>query len=100
MNAKHHKTVRCAIYARVSTDQGLEQDFNSLDAQYDASQAYIRSQVHAGWTLIRTKYEDGGFSGGNTDGAHGELQKNVADAVVEGIQLGRKQGLELAIKAI
>src|SRR4029078_12388692 len=67
MNAKHRKSVRCAIYARVSTDQGLEQDFNSLDAQYDASQAYIRSQVHAGWALVRTKYEDGGFSGGNTD---------------------------------
>ena len=46
---------------------GLEQDFNSLDAQYDASQAYIRSQAHAGWTLIRAKYDDGGFSGGNTD---------------------------------
>jgi site-specific DNA recombinase len=60
-------TVRCAIYTRVSTDQGLEQDFNSLDAQYDAAQAYIRSQAHAGWTLLRTKYDDGGFSGGNTD---------------------------------
>ena len=62
--AKH---VRCAIYTRVSTDQGLEQDFNSLDAQYDACQAYIRSQAHAGWTLLRVKYDDGGFSGGNTD---------------------------------
>ena len=61
------KTVRCAIYTRVSTDQGLEQDFNSLDAQYEASQAYIRSQAHAGWTLLRAKYDDGGFSGGNTD---------------------------------
>ena len=61
------KPVRCAIYTRVSTDQGLEQDFNSLDAQYDASQAYIRSQAHAGWTLLRAKYDDGGFSGGNTD---------------------------------
>jgi len=61
------KSVRCAIYTRVSTDQGLEQDFNSLDAQYDASQAYIRSQAHAGWTLLRAKYDDGGFSGGNTD---------------------------------
>ena len=61
------KTVRCAIYTRVSTDQGLEQDFNSLDAQYDASQAYIRSQAHAGWTLLRAKYDDGGFSGGNTE---------------------------------
>ena len=61
------KPVHCAIYTRVSTDQGLEQDFNSLDAQYDASQAYIRSQAHAGWTLLRAKYNDGGFSGGNTD---------------------------------
>ncbi len=61
------KPVRCAIYTRVSTDQGLEQDFNSLDAQYDASQSYIRSQAHAGWTLVRGKYDDGGFSGGNTD---------------------------------
>src|ERR1700685_1967362 len=61
------KGVRCAIYTRVSTDQGLEQDFNSLDAQYDASQSYIRSQAHAGWTLLRAKYDDGGFSGGNTD---------------------------------
>jgi DNA invertase Pin-like site-specific DNA recombinase len=45
----------------------LEQGFNSLDAQYDASQAYIRSQAHAGWALLRAKYDDGGFSGGNTD---------------------------------
>src|SRR5215211_2973817 len=67
MNARSAKVVRCAIYTRVSTDQGLEQDFNSLDAQYDASQAYVRSQAHAGWTLIRAKYDDGGFSGGNTD---------------------------------
>src|SRR5688572_29571018 len=67
MNSRGPKQVRCAIYTRVSTDQGLEQDFNSLDAQYDASQAYIRSQAHAGWTLIRFKYDDGGFSGGNTD---------------------------------
>jgi len=67
MKAASAKTVRCAIYTRVSTDQGLEQDFNSLDAQYDASQAYIRSQAQAGWTLLRVKYDDGGFSGGNTD---------------------------------
>ena len=59
--------VRCAIYTRVSTDQGLEQDVNSLDAQDEASQAYIRSQAHAGWTLLRGKYDDGGFSAGHTD---------------------------------
>ena len=64
---KATKPVRCAIYTRVSTDQGLEQDFNSLDAQYDASQAYIRSQAHAGWTLVRSHYDDGGYSGGSTE---------------------------------
>jgi DNA invertase Pin-like site-specific DNA recombinase len=67
MTAKPARTVRCAIYTRVSTDQRLEQDFNSLDAQDESSQAYIRSQAHAGWTLLRAKYDDGGFSGGNTD---------------------------------
>src|ERR1700756_3265049 len=77
MNARSTKVVRCAIYTRVSTDQGLEQDFNSLDAQYDASQAYIRSQTHAGWTLLRAKYDDGGFSGGNTD--RPALQRLLAD---------------------
>jgi site-specific DNA recombinase len=59
--------VRCAIYTRVSTDQGLDQDFNSLDAQYEASSAYIKSQVHAGWTLTQSRYDDGGYSGGSTD---------------------------------
>ena len=67
MNARSAKVVRCAIYTRVSTDQGLEQDFNSLDAQYEASQAYIRSQAHGGWALLRGKYDDGGFSGGTTE---------------------------------
>lgn len=67
MKAVSGKSVRCAIYTRVSTDQGLDQDFNSLDAQCEASQAYIKSQAHAGWTLLKTKYDDGGFSGGNTD---------------------------------
>jgi site-specific DNA recombinase len=67
MTTKKPQTVRCAIYTRVSTDQGLDQEFNSLDAQYEASRAYIRSQAHAGWTQIRARYDDGGFSGGNTD---------------------------------
>ena len=53
MTSKTVKPLRCAIYTRVSTEAGLEQDFNSLDAQYDAAQAYIRSQAHAGWTLTR-----------------------------------------------
>jgi len=61
------KNVRCAIYTRVSTDQGLEQDFNSLDAQYEASRAYVRSQAHAAWSLARARYDDGGFSGGSME---------------------------------
>lgn len=71
------KPVRCAIYTRVSTDAGLEQDFNSLDAQRDASEAYIRSQAHAAWTLIRSQYNDGGYSGGSTD--RPALQRLLAD---------------------
>jgi site-specific DNA recombinase len=67
MTAAAGRSVRCAIYTRVSTESGLDQDFNSLDAQYDAAQAYIRSQAHAGWILVRTRYDDGGFSGGSTD---------------------------------
>ena len=67
MTAGARRSVRCAIYTRVSTEAGLDQDFNSLDAQYDASQAYIRSQAHAGWAMVRSKYDDGGFSGGNTE---------------------------------
>src|SRR5256885_17227135 len=61
------KPVRCAIYTRVSTEHGLDQEFNSLDAQYDAASAYIQSQGHAGWTLIRSRYDDGGYSGVSTD---------------------------------
>ena len=61
------RSLRCAIYTRVSTDQGLEQDFNSLDAQREASEAYVKSQAHEGWKQIRNRYDDGGFSGGSMD---------------------------------
>src|SRR4051794_13912087 len=61
------KPLRCAIYTRVSTEHGLEQDFNSLDAQREAAQAYVKSQAHEGWRLIRESFEDGGFSGGTLD---------------------------------
>ena len=61
------KTLRCAVYTRVSTDAGLEQDFNSLDAQREACEAYVKSQTHEGWRLIKTQFDDGGFSGGNMD---------------------------------
>src|SRR3979490_3168429 len=71
------KPVRCAIYTRVSTEQGLDQEFNSLDAQYDAASAYIKSQAHAGWTLIQSRYDDGGYSGGSTD--RPDLQRLLED---------------------
>src|ERR1700728_4418706 len=71
------KAIRCAIYTRVSTDHGLDQEFNSLDAQYDAASAYIKSQAHAGWTLIRSRYDDGGYSGGSTD--RPDLQRLLDD---------------------
>jgi site-specific DNA recombinase len=57
------KTLRCAIYTRVSTEHGLEQEFNSLDNQREAAEAYIKSQAHEGWRGLRERYNDGGFSG-------------------------------------
>src|SRR5881396_2256497 len=71
------KPVRCAIYTRVSTEHGLDQEFNSLDAQYDAASAYIKSQAHAGWALTRSRYDDGGYSGGSTD--RPDLQRLLDD---------------------
>jgi site-specific DNA recombinase len=59
--------LRCAIYTRVSTENGLEQEFNSLDNQREASEAYIRNQAHEGWKVIRDRYDDGGFSGDSID---------------------------------
>jgi len=77
MKAPVAKPVRCAIYTRVSTEHGLDQEFNSLDAQYEAASAYIKSQAHAGWTLIRSRYDDGGYSGGSTE--RPDLQKLLND---------------------
>jgi site-specific DNA recombinase len=77
MKAASIKPVRCAIYTRVSTEHGLDQEFNSLDAQYEAASAYIKSQAHAGWTLIRSRYDDGGYSGGSTE--RPDLQRLLAD---------------------
>jgi site-specific DNA recombinase len=77
MKAPPVKSVRCAIYTRVSTEHGLDQEFNSLDAQYEAASAYIKSQAHAGWTLTRSRYDDGGYSGGSTD--RPDLQKLLDD---------------------
>jgi len=61
------KAIRCAIYTRKSSEEGLEQDFNSLDAQREACESYIKSQQHEGWVLIDKHYNDGGFSGGTLE---------------------------------
>jgi site-specific DNA recombinase len=61
------KPVRCAIYTRKSTEEGLNQEFNSLDAQRESAEAYILSQKHDGWTLVPTQYSDGGYTGANIE---------------------------------
>src|SRR3954453_12272766 len=61
------KIFRCAIYTRKSSEEGLEQDFNSLQAQRESCEAYIKSQKHEGWAALPSVYDDGGFSGGSMD---------------------------------
>ncbi|MBC7603673.1 MAG: recombinase family protein [Ramlibacter sp.] len=74
--------VRCAIYTRKSSDEGLEQEFNSLDAQYDSCKAYILSQKHEGWSVTRERYDDGGFSGGS-------MERPGLKALLADIQAGK-----------
>ncbi len=71
------KSVRCAIYTRKSSEEGLEQDFNSLDAQREACAAYVASQKGEGWTLVKGRYDDGGISGGTL--ARPGLERLLAD---------------------
>ena len=71
------KTFRCAIYTRKSTEHGLELEFNSLDAQRDACEAYIKSQASLGWKVLPQQYDDPAFSGGNLD--RPALKKLLAD---------------------
>src|SRR5262245_65708048 len=71
------KLMRCAVYTRKSSEEGLEQEFNSLDAQREAREAYVRSQAGEGWALVAERYDDGGYTGGNTD--RPGLQRLLAD---------------------
>jgi site-specific DNA recombinase len=73
--------VRCAVYTRKSTEEGLEQEFNSLDAQRESAQAFIASQQHEGWTCLPERYDDGGFTGGNME--RPALRRLLAD-IAEG----------------
>jgi DNA invertase Pin-like site-specific DNA recombinase len=75
---------RCAVYARKSSDEGLEQDYNSLDAQREACQAFIKSQAGEGWRLLKTAYDDGGFSGGTMERpALQRLLTNIREGLVD-----------------
>ncbi len=69
--------IRCAIYTRKSTEEGLDQDFNSLDAQHEACAAYVASQRHEGWRLKPDRYDDGGVSGGTLE--RPAVQRLLAD---------------------
>lgn len=82
MTVTEKKTLRCAIYTRKSSEEGLEQDFNSLDAQREACETYIKSQQHEGWTLVEKQYNDGGFSGGT-------LERPALKELLNDIEAGR-----------
>jgi DNA invertase Pin-like site-specific DNA recombinase len=78
---------RCAVYTRKSTDEGLEKEFNTLDAQREACEAYIASQRAEGWTLVHDRYDDGGFSGGSLDRPAlkrllADIERGLVDVVV------------------
>ena len=74
---KTRPVVRCAIYTRKSTEEGLDQEFNTLDAQRESGEAYIKSQTHEGWRCLAEHYDDGGFSGGTME--RPALQRLLAD---------------------
>src|SRR3977135_3801183 len=81
------KAFRCAIYTRKSSEEGLEQDFNSLHAQRESCDAYIKSQRHEGWVPLPALYDDGGFSGGSTERPAlkrllADIQSHLIDVVV------------------
>ena len=83
--SERSKQIRCAIYTRKSSEEGLEQNFNSLDAQREACSAYIQSQRHEGWREVATAYEDGGYSGGNLE--RPALQQLLTDIKVRKVDL-------------
>src|SRR6266699_3482708 len=81
-HAAEPRVVRCAIYARKSTEEGLAQPFNSLDAQRESAEAYISSQRHRGWTALERRYEDGGYTGAN-------LERPALRALLQDIEAGQ-----------
>ena len=91
------RKVRCAIYTRVSTDERLDMEFNSLDAQREAALAYIQSQKHEGWILVGDRYDDGGFSGGSMERpALQRLLRDVESGVIDVIVVYKVDRLSAA----
>lgn len=87
MKAPLIRKLRCAVYTRKSTEEGLEMEFNSLDAQREACEAYVTSQKAEGWLLVPDRYDDGGFSGGTLERPAlrrllGDIEAGKADVVV------------------
>jgi len=78
------KSIRCAVYTRKSTEEGLEKEFNTLDAQREAGEAYIKSQAQAGWVCLADRYDDGGFTGANID--RPALKRLLADIEAGGAE--------------
>ena len=76
------RQVRCAVYTRKSSEEGLEQDFNSLDAQREACAAYVLSQASEGWSLLPEQYDDGGLSGGS-------LERPALQRLLDDVAVGR-----------
>jgi len=86
MSTEPKAVIRCAIYTRKSSEEGLEQSFNSLDAQREACQAFITSQRQEGWRALPTRYDDRGYSGGTLERpALKQLLKDIEDGKVDAI---------------
>src|SRR5450759_4337180 len=86
MNTESKAIIRCAIYTRKSSEEGLDQSFNSLDAQREACQAFIASQRQEGWRALPACYDDGGYSGGTLERpALQQLLKDIEDGKVDTI---------------
>ena len=96
MPSENNKIIRCAIYTRKSTEEGLEQEFNSLDAQRESAEAFITSQQHEGWVCLPDRYDDGGFTGGNMDRpALRRLMADIEAGKVDCVVVGADTRIEI-----
>src|SRR5437588_8782954 len=75
-------TLRCAIYTRKSTEEGLTREFNTLEAQRESAEAFVQSQLHAGWTALAERYDDGGYTGAN-------LERPALRRLLDDVEAGR-----------